>query len=1159
MSEAKLFQSDAIIATELLSSAYKFSLNSEDIFDQDLSLSSNQAYGGTLTAWKTELDPFITVLSTQSSRILPIILELPGFQPTIHINIYLPTSGLDKQYLDELASLQNIIDDLSEKYPTSLVYVRGDANASYIPRNHNKRDEIFQYFCVENSLEPVHLNHKTYHHFCGEGTSDSSIDVLLSSTLAGDGTPAPTREHLEEILCCKTDSRIFNSHHDAIISSFKTQYLEAPIHVDISAPAVENTRHRIIWDEEQLESYADLVSPVLADLRDTWLNNSCPSSISVLLQQTNNILTSAAKATQKVVDLSSHPKPLKKRIPSTIRIASKKLRFENSNLLKVVHDPLSTEAEVSNAKTSVAASRSQLQKVKRAANLQKELERDKNLYEIRSSKPGSLFASIRRNKRQSVKINKLHVGSDTFTGENVRNGFFKSISELKTRDPSLSSSRTFQEFVSAHEHILEICKTGNKIPNLSFESAKTLLKSVKPSVADLHSISALHYINGGDGAIKHFQLILNAVLADIENYALDEINRVYAIILHKGHGKDKSLDRSYRTISSCPFVAKCADKYIGGMSKDNWASVQAETQFQQRGLSHEHSAILLTESINFSLKVNKLPVFCLLLDAKSAFDRALREILTTRMFLDGTCGHSLIYLDKRLENRTTVVEWDKHLMGPVNDEQGVEQGNINSSDQYKIYNNEQFTVAQNSEFGVFIGPECVSSIGQADDSCLLSSDFNKLAHLLKLTLNYCQKYQVVMTPEKTKLLVFSPNKEDQYCEYYKACNFLEIDGVPISFVDSSEHVGVTRSVSGNLPHILHRIASHKRSLGAVLSAGMARHHRGNPAASLLVEKIYSLPVLLSGVASLTLLESETDILSHHYKETVQGLLKLHHATPDPVVYFLGGCLPLRAQLHMRQMTLFLMITQFPENILNRIGSYILTTAPDSTQSWVLNIKKLCHQYFLPHPLLLLQHPPDMESFKKTVKLNVLDFWRRKITSEAAQLDSLLYFHPKYMSLQTPHPLWTSCSSNPYEVQKAVVQSRMLSGRYRDDRLSRHFTTNTSGRCLLCQADDVPDPPVGDLHHLLLHCPSLSSRRSLLAEYWTDRTENSPVCRAFVEDFQTKSEKYKMQFILDCSVIPSIVAATQIHGDSVQMIIFRITRTYCYSIHRERLKKLNRWQ
>ena len=103
---------------------------------------------------------------------------------------------------------------------------------------------------------------------------------------------------------------------------------------------------------------------------------------------------------------------------------------------------------------------------------------------------------------------------------------------------------------------------------------------------------------------------------------------------------------------------------------------------------------------------------------------------------------------------------------------------------------------------------------------------------------------------------------------------------------------------------------------------MARNHRGNPAASLQVERIYSLPVLLSGVPTLNLLESEVDTLSHHYKETVQGLLKLHLATPDPVVYFLGGCLPLRAHLHIRQITLFLTIClkHFEQNWISNIDN-----------------------------------------------------------------------------------------------------------------------------------------------------------------------------------------------------------------------------------------------
>ena len=68
--------------------------------------------------------------------------------------------------------------------------------------------------------------------------------------------------------------------------------------------------------------------------------------------------------------------------------------------------------------------------------------------------------------------------------------------------------------------------------------------------------------------------------------------------------------------------------------------------------------------------------------------------------------------------------------------------------------------------------------------------------------------------------------------------------------------------------------------------------------------------------------------------------------------------------YMRQITLFLMTTPFPENILNKIAFHILTTVRDSTQSWFINIKKLCYQYNLPHPLLLLQQPPEMTKLKK---------------------------------------------------------------------------------------------------------------------------------------------------------------------------------------------------
>ena len=67
-------------------------------------------------------------------------------------------------------------------------------------------------------------------------------------------------------------------------------------------------------------------------------------------------------------------------------------------------------------------------------------------------------------------------------------------------------------------------------------------------------------------------------------------------------------------------------------------------------MSHELAALLVT--IQFSL-AKLIPVFILLLDAKSAFDLVLREILVRRLYLDTTPDQRITYFDHRLANRTT--------------------------------------------------------------------------------------------------------------------------------------------------------------------------------------------------------------------------------------------------------------------------------------------------------------------------------------------------------------------------------------------------------------------------------------------------------------------------------------------------------------------------
>ena len=88
--------------------------------------------------------------------------------------------------------------------------------------------------------------------------------------------------------------------------------------------------------------------------------------------------------------------------------------------------------------------------------------------------------------------------------------------------------------------------------------------------------------------------------------------------------------------------------YDGG-----WGKVQATTQFQSSNSSHELAALCITEATVHGLHTKKKPVFLLLLDALSAFDRVVIEHAVRCAYLAGTQDEGLLYLDHRLRNRRT--------------------------------------------------------------------------------------------------------------------------------------------------------------------------------------------------------------------------------------------------------------------------------------------------------------------------------------------------------------------------------------------------------------------------------------------------------------------------------------------------------------------------
>ena len=813
--------------------------------------------------------------------------------------------------MSALAALEVCLLQILEDFACP-IYLRGDANTN---PNNAPRLKLFSHLCKKYSLSSLNFNHPTHHHFQGNGASDAQLDVILYRG------PSAQSESLISVIC-SLDNPLVQSHHDIIESSFLVpRQSSQPPTDNITAPRVCNNRVKIKWSDENIPAYKSLVSPSLATLRERWAGSTGPAASSILLAATNETLSLAAQETNDFSDLGKlhKPKPL---LNPEIKAAQKASLEQAKALRALKSSPVPDAASIVAAQQKCSEARATLQRLTRTLRQEDSNRRDQHLHLILEKQPAALFKAIRSMKNSSSgEIQKLTVVGKVYSGPDVPDGFYDSLSSLKSPDmDSIHSSSSYKRYCADYDHILQICGAGLKIPPVTGEDAEKLLLSLKGDVNDLYSITAKHYTNAGSEGLTHFMFILNLIITNINLSSLDYLNSVWAMILYKGHGKNKESDRSYRTISTCPLVSKALDKHVGGLFESGWATAQAETQFQGTGSSHELAALLLTETIQFSLYFKKEPLFCILLDAMSAFDNILRELCIRAAFLAGSHGEGLLYLNNRLANRKTYPEFLKTLMGPISDKLGVEQGGCLSDRLYKLANNSELLLMQQSTLGVKMCTcppaaarndcECVhvASVGQADDIALVSNDPYKLQGLVLLAMQYASDFHIKMVPEKTKLLCYTPQGQERETGYWEMVFPIFMEGLRIPFTQEADHVGILRcSSQGNMPSVLARMTDHNRAVFAVLPVGVARHHHGSAAAALCVEKLYRLPVLLSGLAALVLSNAEQEMLNYHHKENLKRIQKLYPGTPAPVVLFLAGELPASTVLHLQHLSIMVMI------------------------------------------------------------------------------------------------------------------------------------------------------------------------------------------------------------------------------------------------------------
>ena len=154
-----------------------------------------------------------------------------------------------------------------------------------------------------------------------------------------------------------------------------------------------------------------------------------------------------------------------------------RLRKLNAKLSRY---PVTSDAYVY-LKQRYKLARMEHKKLERWFNVQDGIRRDTDLYLFCSGNPSELNKSIKRARsNQSRTIQRLYVGDTVYTYNKVPDGFYSSLSKLKSFDKqSVSTSTTYNGYDGDYKNIIDICKRGDKIPPITEKHANNILNRIR--------------------------------------------------------------------------------------------------------------------------------------------------------------------------------------------------------------------------------------------------------------------------------------------------------------------------------------------------------------------------------------------------------------------------------------------------------------------------------------------------------------------------------------------------------------------------------------------------------------------------------------------------------------------------------------------------------
>ncbi len=512
------------------------------------------------------------------------------------------------------------------------------------------------------------------------------------------------------------------------------------------------------------------------------------------------------------------------------------------------------------------------------------------------------------------------------------------------------------------------------------------------------------------------------------------------------------------------------------------------------------------------------------LDAKPAFDAVYVKSLLRKLYLQGVEGPLWDMFAAIHTAATSRVKWGGYLSEKFDILQGVRQGGLTSTMEYKHFIDPLLWTLQGTGVGASFGETDLAAPTCADDVALMAFEPENLQVLLHLAHSYSQQEGYRLQPKKCAVVMYGHPTKHQYP--------FTIGTDPIPVLESTKHIGIERdSVSGGVTgHTAAVISKANRAFFAKMRPNLA------PVTATDIFQTAVLPVLTYGMETLVFTDDALEPIESAQEFMLQQILGLPSKTPKYVTNLLLGLLPAKAIIHKRILGFFRSLIT-PGTISRSIIERDLAICGIMDKySWSSMVSRVLAFYDLPSAFSLLQYPPTATVWKDKVTKAINAHWEHLITALTATYPSLRFVQTSSFRIGRAHHAVTSVLSNPIDTVKVKIRLKLLTGTYILQSNRPSFNQHNSRMCPLCRNG------VETRQHFILECEVLNdARREKLAAF------GDILYETFKVPFETLPLEKQFQYIMD----PSSLLQGDTNPDLAELET--AARRLCHQLHVNRYR------